>query len=135
MGQKGTGWTFVGTLCRTPLPGGTAHGDTGGVGGQREENTRKQPHPSLLQLLLGRTDAALRLRKLWRFLPALCRQPLLHKPCANLFFLLGGYNEKNLNMVGASRHMEGMELGSTPQCPQALPAPLSLRCLRTIDFL
>ncbi|KAK2545094.1 lipase member M-like protein [Columba livia] len=54
---------------------------------------------TMIQLLLGRTDAALRLRKLWRFLPALCRQPLLHKPCANLFFLLGGYNEKNLNMT------------------------------------
>nr|XP_021146983.1 LOW QUALITY PROTEIN: lipase member M-like [Columba livia] len=59
---------------------------------------------TMIQLLLGRTDAALRLRKLWRFLPVLCRaaagcQPLLHKPCANLFFLLGGYNEKNLNMT------------------------------------
>uniref|UniRef100_A0A8C8BHS8 Lipase n=1 Tax=Otus sunia TaxID=257818 RepID=A0A8C8BHS8_9STRI len=29
----------------------------------------------------------------------LCRHPLLHKPCANLLFLLGGYNEKNLNMT------------------------------------
>uniref|UniRef100_A0A8C3JLH4 AB hydrolase-1 domain-containing protein n=1 Tax=Calidris pygmaea TaxID=425635 RepID=A0A8C3JLH4_9CHAR len=36
---------------------------------------------------------------LWRFLPELCRHPLLHKPCANLLFLLGGYNEKNLNMT------------------------------------
>ncbi|XP_074010703.1 lysosomal acid lipase/cholesteryl ester hydrolase-like isoform X3 [Numenius arquata] len=33
------------------------------------------------------------------FLPELCRHPLLHKPCANLLFLLGGYNEKNLNMT------------------------------------
>ncbi|XP_062459184.1 putative lysosomal acid lipase/cholesteryl ester hydrolase [Pezoporus occidentalis] len=49
------------------------------------------------QLLLGRTDASLRIRKLWRFLPHLCRNPLLHKPCANLLFLLGGYNEKNFN--------------------------------------
>ncbi|KFP35268.1 Lipase member M, partial [Chlamydotis macqueenii] len=51
-----------------------------------------------IQLLLGRTDALLRVRKLWRFLPKLCRHPALHKPCANLFFLLGGYNKKNLNM-------------------------------------
>ncbi|XP_075011508.1 lysosomal acid lipase/cholesteryl ester hydrolase-like isoform X2 [Calonectris borealis] len=34
-----------------------------------------------------------------QFLPQLCGHPLLHKPCANLFFLLGGYNEKNLNMT------------------------------------
>ncbi|XP_068024544.1 lipase member M-like [Melanerpes formicivorus] len=52
-----------------------------------------------LQLLLGRTDATLRVRKLWRFLPRLCGHPLLQKPCANLFFLLGGYNEKNFNMT------------------------------------
>uniref|UniRef100_A0A8B9DEQ4 Lipase n=1 Tax=Anser cygnoides TaxID=8845 RepID=A0A8B9DEQ4_ANSCY len=32
-----------------------------------------------------------------RFLPDLCRHPVLHKPCATLLFLLGGYNEKNLN--------------------------------------
>uniref|UniRef100_A0A8C0BQ52 Lipase n=1 Tax=Buteo japonicus TaxID=224669 RepID=A0A8C0BQ52_9AVES len=38
------------------------------------------------------------------FLPQLCKHPLLHKPCANLLFLLGGYNEKNLNMVGALPH-------------------------------
>ncbi|XP_074447072.1 lipase member M-like [Larus michahellis] len=54
---------------------------------------------NVVQLLLGRTDASLRMRKLWRFLPELCRHPLLHKPCANLLFLLGGYNEKNLNMT------------------------------------
>ncbi|NXO04833.1 LIPM Lipase, partial [Rhinopomastus cyanomelas] len=53
----------------------------------------------MFQLLLGRTDASLRMRKLWRFLPKLCRQPLMHKPCANLLFLLGGYNEKNINMT------------------------------------
>ncbi|NXS48958.1 LIPM Lipase, partial [Balaeniceps rex] len=53
----------------------------------------------ILQLLLGRTDASLRVRKLWRFLPELCRHPLLHKPCASLFFLLGGCDEKNLNMT------------------------------------
>ncbi|NXN38988.1 LIPM Lipase, partial [Rhinoptilus africanus] len=52
-----------------------------------------------VQLLLGRRDATLRIRKLWRFLPELCERPLLHKPCANLLFLLGGYNEKNLNMT------------------------------------
>ncbi|NXX22960.1 LIPM Lipase, partial [Podargus strigoides] len=51
----------------------------------------------ILQLLLGRTDASLRLRKLWRFLPQICRHSLLHKPCANFLFLLGGYNKKNLN--------------------------------------
>ncbi|KFW89340.1 Lipase member M, partial [Phalacrocorax carbo] len=45
------------------------------------------------------SDASLRIRKLWGFLPQLCRHPLLHKPCANLLFLLGGYNEKNLNMT------------------------------------
>ncbi|NXI48200.1 LIPM Lipase, partial [Galbula dea] len=52
-----------------------------------------------VQLLLGKTDATLRLRKLWRFLPMLCRHLLLQKPCANLFFLMGGYNEKNFNMT------------------------------------
>ncbi|NXE15358.1 LIPM Lipase, partial [Lophotis ruficrista] len=52
-----------------------------------------------IQLLLGRRDALLRLRKLWRFLPKLCRQPVLYEPCANLFFLQGGYNKKNLNMT------------------------------------
>ncbi|NXG51523.1 LIPM Lipase, partial [Psilopogon haemacephalus] len=51
------------------------------------------------QLLLGNMDASLRIRKLWRFLPSLCRHPLLHKPCANLFYLMGGYNKKNLNMT------------------------------------
>ncbi|XP_009701255.1 PREDICTED: lipase member M-like [Cariama cristata] len=53
----------------------------------------------MFQLLFGKTDTTLRIRKLWRFLPQLCRHPLLHKPCANLFFLLGGYNEKNFNMT------------------------------------
>uniref|UniRef100_A0A8B9CTF2 Lipase n=1 Tax=Anser brachyrhynchus TaxID=132585 RepID=A0A8B9CTF2_9AVES len=53
--------------------------------------------PLFPQLLLGQTDASLRMRKLWRFLPDLCRHPVLHKPCATLLFLLGGYNEKNLN--------------------------------------
>ncbi|XP_049666212.1 lipase member M-like [Accipiter gentilis] len=53
----------------------------------------------MFQLLLGTTDASLRMRKLWRFLPQLCKHPLLHKPCANLLFLLGGYNEKNLNVT------------------------------------
>uniref|UniRef100_A0A8C2TM36 Lipase member M-like n=1 Tax=Coturnix japonica TaxID=93934 RepID=A0A8C2TM36_COTJA len=33
------------------------------------------------------------------FLPNQCRHPLLHKLCASLFFLLGGFNEKNLNMT------------------------------------
>ncbi|XP_042719055.1 lipase member M-like [Lagopus leucura] len=55
--------------------------------------------PEMLQILLGKTDASLRIRKLWRFLPNLCRHPLLHKPCADLFFLLGGFNEKNFNMT------------------------------------
>ncbi|XP_010145975.1 PREDICTED: lipase member M-like [Eurypyga helias] len=54
---------------------------------------------NVFQLLLGRTDAFLWMRKLWSFLPPLCRHPLIHKLCANLFFLLGGYNEKNLNMT------------------------------------
>ncbi|KAK4821208.1 hypothetical protein QYF61_015776 [Mycteria americana] len=80
----------------------------------------------IFQLLLGRTDASLRMMKLWRFLPQLCRHPLLHKPCANLLFLLGGYNEKNLNMVGALLKPEpwGAPLGSTQQCPLALPNAL-----------
>ncbi|NXC50462.1 LICH hydrolase, partial [Penelope pileata] len=55
--------------------------------------------PQMFQMLLGQTDASLRIRKLWRFLPNLCRHPLLHKPCSNLLFLLGGYNKKNLNMT------------------------------------
>ncbi|XP_014737788.1 PREDICTED: LOW QUALITY PROTEIN: lipase member M-like [Sturnus vulgaris] len=53
----------------------------------------------MIPMLLGRTDASLRVRKLWRFLPELCRHMLLHKSCANLLFLLSGYNEKNLNMT------------------------------------
>ncbi|NXM44602.1 LIPM Lipase, partial [Gymnorhina tibicen] len=53
----------------------------------------------MIPLLLGRTDASLRVRKLWRFLPELCGHTLLHRPCANLLFLLGGHNEKNLNMT------------------------------------
>ncbi|NXU95337.1 LIPM Lipase, partial [Xiphorhynchus elegans] len=52
----------------------------------------------MIPLLLGRTDASLRLRGLWGLLPQLCSHTLLHKPCANILFLLGGYNEKNLNM-------------------------------------
>ncbi|XP_014822117.1 PREDICTED: lysosomal acid lipase/cholesteryl ester hydrolase-like [Calidris pugnax] len=44
-------------------------------------------------------DRQFKMFQLWRFLPELCRHPLLHKPCANLLFLLGGYNEKNLNMT------------------------------------
>ncbi|NWW87324.1 LIPM Lipase, partial [Rhynochetos jubatus] len=60
---------------------------------------------NMFQLLLGRTDASLRMRKLWRFLPPLCQHPLLHKLCANLFFLLGGYNEKNLNMTRLDVYM------------------------------
>ncbi|NXS14256.1 LIPM Lipase, partial [Neodrepanis coruscans] len=52
-----------------------------------------------IPLLLGRMDASLHLRKLWRFLPQLCTNTLLHKPCANIFFLLGGYNEQNLNLT------------------------------------
>ncbi|OXB52965.1 hypothetical protein ASZ78_009262 [Callipepla squamata] len=55
--------------------------------------------PEMLQILLGQTDASLRMRRLWRFLPNLCSHPLLHKPCANLLFLLGGFNQKNLNMT------------------------------------
>ncbi|XP_054254997.1 lipase member M-like [Indicator indicator] len=53
----------------------------------------------VLKLLLGKTEASLRVRKLWRFVPRLCGHPVLHKPCANLFFQLGGYNKKNLNMT------------------------------------
>lgn len=69
--------------------------------GCREGKAGNARRPLLpLQLLLGRTDASLRVRKLWRFLPELCRHMLLHKPCVNLLFLLSGYNEKNLNVVG-----------------------------------
>ncbi|NWH60264.1 LIPM Lipase, partial [Geococcyx californianus] len=53
----------------------------------------------MFQLLLGRTDASLRIRKLWKFLPELCRHPLMHKPCASLFFLLGGCDKRNLNVT------------------------------------
>uniref|UniRef100_A0A663LKZ2 Lipase n=1 Tax=Athene cunicularia TaxID=194338 RepID=A0A663LKZ2_ATHCN len=52
-----------------------------------------------MTFLLDRQFKMLQVGKLWRFLPKLCRHPLLHKPCANLLFLLGGYNEKNLNMT------------------------------------
>ncbi|XP_072196538.1 lysosomal acid lipase/cholesteryl ester hydrolase-like [Excalfactoria chinensis] len=55
-------------------------------------------HTLLPQILLGKTDASLRMRKLWRFLPNQCSHPLLYKLCASLFFLLGGFNERNLNM-------------------------------------
>ncbi|XP_051655668.1 lipase member M-like [Manacus candei] len=51
----------------------------------------------MISLLLGRTEATLRMRRAWRFLPRLCTHRLLHKPCASLLFLLGGFNEKNLN--------------------------------------
>ncbi|NXF98793.1 LICH hydrolase, partial [Sakesphorus luctuosus] len=53
----------------------------------------------MIPLLLGRTDASLRMKGLQRFLPHLCTLKLLHKPCANLLFLMVGYNEKNLNMT------------------------------------
>lgn len=68
-------------------------------GGCRKRNASSYLCPLFPQLLVGQTDASLRMRKLWRFLPDLCRHPVLHKPCATLLFLLGGYNEKNLNMV------------------------------------
>ncbi|KFP90213.1 Lipase member M, partial [Apaloderma vittatum] len=67
----------------------------------------------VLQLLLGRTDASLPMRKLWKFLPGLCRHPLLHKPCANLLFLLGGYNEKNLNMTRLDVYMSHFPVGTS----------------------
>ncbi|NXF38608.1 LIPM Lipase, partial [Nyctibius bracteatus] len=53
----------------------------------------------IFKLLLGKKDATVRIRKLWRFLPYLCRHSVMHKPCASLLFLLGGCNEKNLNMT------------------------------------
>lgn len=125
-------------------PVGVRHGDTSWWrvrGGsprarvQEQKPARNQPCPLLLQLLLGTTDASLRMRKLWRFLPQLCKHPLLHKPCANLLFLLGGYNEKNLNMVGALPHAgvrepepRGAPLGSTQQRPLVLPNPLPAAC-------
>lgn len=119
----------VGALCCT-----SPHRPAGGRGPrarlQEQKPARNQPCPLLLQLLLGTTDASLRMRKLWRFLPQLCKHPLLHKPCANLLFLLGGYNEKNLNVVGALPHAgvrelepRGAPLGSTQQHPLALPTP------------
>ncbi|POI28703.1 hypothetical protein CIB84_007547 [Bambusicola thoracicus] len=68
--------------------------------------------PDTIQILLGKTDASLRMRKLWRFLPNLCSHSLLHKPCANLLFLLGGFNEKNLNMVRTSICLADSKRGS-----------------------
>lgn len=116
-------------------PAGSGLGEAVQGLGCRKGNARNQPCPLLLQLLLGRTDASLRMRKLWRFLPQLCRHPLLHKPCANLFFLLGGYNEKNLNMVSVLPRVGvtepepwGALLGSTQQCPPGLPTPLPAAC-------
>uniref|UniRef100_A0A8U7MXJ7 Uncharacterized protein n=1 Tax=Corvus moneduloides TaxID=1196302 RepID=A0A8U7MXJ7_CORMO len=79
----------------------------------------------MIPLLLGRTDASLHMRKLWRFLPELCRHTLLHRPCANLLFLLGGHNEKNLNMVGVpcrwGRGSQGRWL-CHPPCPASAAA-------------
>ncbi|NXD78385.1 LICH hydrolase, partial [Halcyon senegalensis] len=67
----------------------------------------------LLQFLLGRMDISLRIKKLWRFLPQLCRYPLLHKPCANLLFLMSGYNEKNLNMTRLDVYMSHFPDGTS----------------------
>ncbi|KFO76821.1 Lysosomal acid lipase/cholesteryl ester hydrolase, partial [Cuculus canorus] len=55
--------------------------------------------PQVIQLFLGKTDATLRIRKLSKYLPRLCRYPLMYKPCGRLFSLLGGNNEKNLNVT------------------------------------
>uniref|UniRef100_A0A672V955 AB hydrolase-1 domain-containing protein n=1 Tax=Strigops habroptila TaxID=2489341 RepID=A0A672V955_STRHB len=52
-----------------------------------------------LSFLLDRQFKTLQVGDCSMFLPQLCRNQLLHKPCANLLFLLGGYNEKNFNMV------------------------------------
>lgn len=107
-GAGGSGldpWTFP--RC---LDGGTVQGL-----GCREGKAGKARCPSLPQLLLGRTDASLRVRKLWQFLPELCRHTPLHRPCVNLLFLLGGHNEKNLNTVGAPfRWGRGL---CRPPCP------------------
>uniref|UniRef100_A0A8B9PFY7 AB hydrolase-1 domain-containing protein n=1 Tax=Apteryx owenii TaxID=8824 RepID=A0A8B9PFY7_APTOW len=43
-------------------------------------------------------DRQCKILKMWKFLPELCSYSFFHKSCANMFFLLGGYNEKNLNM-------------------------------------
>uniref|UniRef100_A0A8C3JLD4 Lipase n=1 Tax=Calidris pygmaea TaxID=425635 RepID=A0A8C3JLD4_9CHAR len=51
-----------------------------------------------MSFLLDRQFKMFQVEDYSMFLPELCRHPLLHKPCANLLFLLGGYNEKNLNM-------------------------------------
>ena len=118
----------MGQLTGTPAGGGS--GQAVRELGCRKRNTRTHTHPLLLQLLFGRTDASLQIKKLWRFLPELCRHPVLHKACASLFFLLGGYNEKNFNMVGWWPCVEEREqqplgalLGSTQPCPPALPTP------------
>lgn len=126
-------------LCGHPVPHipsppswwDSSRGDRLEAGWGRESegckgNARNQPCPWLLQFLLGRTDASLRMRKLWRFLPALCSCPLLYKPCANLLFLLGGYNEKNLNMVGAPARVgtRDPEPARSGDPPCLLPAPL-----------
>ncbi|KGL76564.1 Lysosomal acid lipase/cholesteryl ester hydrolase, partial [Tinamus guttatus] len=51
-----------------------------------------------LKFFLGKTDASLRIKKLQKMLPELCRHSFFHKFCASLFFLVGGCNEKNFNM-------------------------------------
>ncbi|NWX92944.1 LICH hydrolase, partial [Nothoprocta ornata] len=51
-----------------------------------------------IKFLLGKTDAALKIKKMQKILPELCRHSFFHKSCAGIFSLLGGYNEKNLNM-------------------------------------
>lgn len=77
-----------------------------------------------LKLLLGKTDASLQIRKLWWFVPDLCRHPLLRKPCTSLLFLLGGYNDKNLNMVRVLPCMSARELD-----PQSAPLGNIQQCL------
>ncbi|NWH82392.1 LICH hydrolase, partial [Piaya cayana] len=55
--------------------------------------------PNVIQFLLGKTDATLQIKKLWKYLPSLCRYPMMYNACTSIFSLLGGCHEKNLNVT------------------------------------
>uniref|UniRef100_A0A8B9PHT0 Lipase n=1 Tax=Apteryx owenii TaxID=8824 RepID=A0A8B9PHT0_APTOW len=60
--------------------------------------TIKYTKSPIMKMKGNTRNVSLRMTKMWKFLPELCSYSFFHKSCANMFFLLGGYNEKNLNM-------------------------------------